>query len=203
MRLLGLFLAACGASSSPPPATEVHASRNVTDDVVESRGTEITRSHAQRITAAAIAWRRVHGGQCPSTRDVIEAYTFTAGTENDASGALLVLECAGPEIRVLSHGEVAYVERDEPSAVEASSISPAIAARLKACSDLALRQDRTASGVVHGDLVIAPDGMIKQVIVDSQRSTVDTPELLRCVQTKLKGVRSDVDTHGKETRVTF
>jgi hypothetical protein len=175
----------------------------VTDDVVASRDTEITRSHARRISAAAIAWRRANGGRCPTTKNVIETYTFTPGTENDASGAMLVLECTGPEIRVLSSGQVVYVERDDPAAAEPSNVTPAIAARLKACNDLALRHDRTASGVVHGELVIAADGMIKQVIVDSKRSTVDNAELLRCVQTKLKGVASEVDTHGKETRVTF
>lgn len=207
MRLFALFLVACGGAatttSSTGPNIDVHPSKSITDDVVESRDTEITRDHAIRIAAAAVEWRRNHGGKCPTTRDVIETYTFTSGTEKDASGTVFGMECNGNEIRLLSGDRVAYVTRDEPVDVTRDSISPAIAARIKACYDLALRTDPKMSGAIHGDLVIAKDGTIRQVVVDSKRSTVDSPELLRCVQTKLKGVSSEVDTHGKETRVSF
>lgn len=206
MRLWPIVLLACGGASPPrstQPSVEAHPSQEVLSDFVDSRDAEITRDHAHRLVAAALEWRRAHSGTCPATKDVVAEYTFPPGTGNDGSGAAFVLECSGAEIRALSNGRVVHVERDDPGAgIDPAAPPPAIAARLRACYDLALRQKPNMTGSVHGELLIGADGIVKKVVIDSKRSTVSDPELLRCVQSRLKGVSSEVETH-KEMRISF
>jgi hypothetical protein len=206
MRLWPIVLLACGGASASRSADDpvtAHPSEQAMSDFIASRDAEITSDHAHRLVAAAVDWRRAHSNACPTTNDVVAEYTFPPGTGNDAAGTPFVLECSGPEVRALSSGRVVHVERDDPDASSGSNVSPAIAARLRACHDLALRQNPSMTGSVHGELVIARDGTVKQVVIDSKRSTVTDPELLRCIQSRLKGVASEVETHKKEMRVSF
>jgi hypothetical protein len=142
--------------------------------------------------------------------------------DTDASGAPLSIQCTESEIRVLSGTRVVVSQSyaaEEPHAepyapVPVRNAAEVIAAlrpdplanmkaQLRACYNKALQRDPSLSGELHGELLLAPDGVIKDVRLDPKRTTMKDHLLVECVKTNLKGTTTKVETNGKEALIVF
>lgn len=135
----------------------------------------------------------------------------------------MAIECADTEVRVVtvSHA-IAFATpyapkaRVEPATDPTGTTTPPIApvssadkvvaalrSPMKACFSKALSRNPDVSGEVHGTLVVAADGTVKQVILDPKRTTVRDVELEACIVRELDHKHFFDETGGKETRVEF
>lgn len=212
-----VLLCACGGTPAPAQKPTEPAPAATQNDVGQ-----ITADHARKLAAAAVEWRRAHGG-CPTTKNLTDEYAFAPGTDADGEGASMAIECADTEVRVVTASHAValatpyapkpHVEpatdpsgTTTPPSVPVSSADKVVAALrppFKACFSKALSRNPDVSGEVHGTLVVAADGTVKQVILDPKRTTVQDGELKACIVRELDHKHFFDDTGGKETRVDF
>src|SRR5581483_5703897 len=94
-------------SNTPEITTRPHD--QAVSDYVDSRDAEMTLDHAHRFVAAVLDWRRANSGKCPTAETIVAEYTFSGSAATDATGERFVLECSGPEVRILARGKVVLV----------------------------------------------------------------------------------------------
>jgi hypothetical protein len=166
-----------------------------------------TNRRAGQLAASAAAWRRANGG-CPNV-------------ETDASGAPFTIECTNDDVRVhTADGAVARTEPYKtrapastyaplptgsatPPGAGADQIMRGLSSQFRRCYNTALRNDPNASGSVHGTVVIAKEGTVKEVTIDPQATTLKDPTLIACITNVIKSAHFDPSPDGSETRISF
>ena len=212
LRLLTALVAACGGTPTAPTqtpnapaATEPTASTN---DAAAERA-RLMGTRARQIGAAAVEWRRAHGGTCPTLNDVVTFYSFKPGTELDASGVPFTIECGDAEMHVLTsahevvdaqafsaatgtaHADSPPSAPTDPNAPLQSSVPVAnaesvirsiLTARLRRCYSAGLEKDPTMTGQVTVDAKPSADHCHLHGIKVEGLS----PEVAQCIKKALE-----------------
>jgi len=208
------LVAGCGASNDAPaqaPASRPSARAVPNGSADDPRSNDAERARARALGAAAGAWRRGHGGACPTVKEILDAYALPSGGALDASGAPFTVECGDAEVRVFASGHaladaqpwtavVPTIPNDPPLGPPATTpsvpsqraedvIRSLVETRARSCYRQALKRDPNQAGEIHGTITVNGDGSVKSVVIDKQATTLTDPELIECLTTAMKASR--------------
>ena len=217
---LALLCAACGGSAAttvsvaPTPS----ASAGAPDDGSAQRE-DAARERARQLAGGALELRRRKLGECPTLDDVLAQYAYPPGTELDSSGARFTISCTERQILIVDHRNVSlhtqlyYLptpdrpsEELPPTATPVSAIEEAMARFrpwMRACYNKGLQNDPSLAGVVHGTIVVAPDGTVRDVVFDRKTTTLPSEDVLACIRIKMMNTGSFPPQPGANRRITF